>query len=85
MGFRTRGYFGYNPWIFDDSGESPPYFSEKNNAVHPASDTALFPIVGVPFSKVDGSDGETRELRNTLWSVSGHRGKYPQVGRCVLL
>ncbi|CAN0464330.1 unnamed protein product [Ascophyllum nodosum] len=34
---------------------------------------------GVPFEKVDGSDGETRELRNTLWSVSGHRGKYPQV------
>lgn len=35
---------------------------------------------GVPFEQVDGSDGATRELRNTLWTVSGHRGKYPQVG-----
>eukprot|EP00752_Nemacystus_decipiens_P004965 g4517.t1 len=34
---------------------------------------------GVPYQQVDGSEGSDRELRNTLWSVSGHRGKYPQV------
>lgn len=34
---------------------------------------------GVPYQQVDGSDGTTRDLRNTLWTVSGHRGKYPQV------
>lgn len=34
---------------------------------------------GVPYEQVDGSEGSTQVLRNTLWTVSGHRGKYPQV------
>ncbi|CAN0440439.1 unnamed protein product, partial [Discosporangium mesarthrocarpum] len=34
---------------------------------------------GVPFVELDGSDGATHQLRNRLWAVSGHRGKYPQV------
>ncbi|CAM9634872.1 unnamed protein product, partial [Hapterophycus canaliculatus] len=33
----------------------------------------------VPYEQVDGSEGSTQVLRNTLWAVSGHRGKYPQV------
>lgn len=36
---------------------------------------------GVPYEEVDGSDGATQEARNNLWTVSGHRGKYPQVRR----
>ncbi|CAM9209822.1 unnamed protein product [Ectocarpus sp. 13 AM-2016] len=34
---------------------------------------------GVTYEEVDGSDGATQEARNNLWTVSGHRGKYPQV------
>ena len=41
--------------------------------------TGLIKKKGVPFEQVDGSEGSDREIRNTLWSVSGHRGKYPQV------
>eukprot|EP01035_Chromulina_nebulosa_P017939 gene17939-23563_t len=29
--------------------------------------------------KIDGSDPETKELRDTLFLISGIRGKYPQV------
>ena len=32
----------------------------------------------IVFDKVDGSVEETKELRNTLFSVSNIRGKYPQ-------
>ena len=33
----------------------------------------------VNFFEVDGSDAEQKELRSTLFNLSGLRGKYPQV------